>query len=183
MTVGSSRRRRLAPVLLLAGALTPGGLGVEIVGSAQAPRQKSARMDTYDDLLVRVDEKTPGFGGMFIDADGRLVIYLLDTSQLAATRTAIEAVFGSSALPSDVRAVPGQYSVSQLKMWTQRLGALLEMPTVTMVDLDEASNRVAVGVADNSSTDAVEQRLSSLGVPRPAVAIEVTGEIKRVAPR
>ena len=46
---------------------------------------------TYDDLLVRVDEQAPGFGGMFIDADGRLAVYLLDTSQLRATRAAIDA--------------------------------------------------------------------------------------------
>ena len=136
---------------------------------------------TYDDRLVRVDEQAPGFGGMFIDADGRLAVYLLDTSQLRATRAAIDAVFGSSGLPKDTRALQGQYSVSQLKTWTERAGALLEMRGVTMVDLDEGKNRVTVGIDNDSRTAAVEQALSSLDVPRAAVLIRVTGEIKPVA--
>jgi hypothetical protein len=182
MTGGFSRPRRLAPVLLLTVTFAPGVLEGKI-GLVQGARQDSARMDTYDDLLVRVDERTPGFGGMFIDADGRLVVYLLDTSQLEPTRSAIEAVFGSNTLPADVRAMQGQYSVSQLKMWTDRLAALWEMPAVTTVDLDEASNRVAVGIVDNSATEAVERMLSSLGVPHAAVVFKVTGEIRRVAPQ
>ena len=75
----------------------------------------------------------------------------------------------------------GQYSVSQLKTWTERAGALLEMRGVTMVDLDEGKNRVTVGIDNDSRTAAVEQALSSLDVPRAAVLIRVTGEIKPVA--
>jgi hypothetical protein len=138
---------------------------------------------TYDDLLVRVDEQAPGFGGMFIDADGRLAVYLLDTSQLRTTRAAIDAVFGSSGLPADTRAVQGQYSVSQLKTWTERANGLLEMRGVTLVDLDEGKNRVTVGIDDDSRNEAVERALSSLNVPRAAVVITVTGEIKPVVPR
>jgi hypothetical protein len=130
---------------------------------------------------MRVERRAPGFGGMFIDSDGRLAVYLLDIRQLDAARSAIEAVFGSSRVPvAGVRAVPGQYAVSQLKVWTERTGTLLEMPGVTMVDLDEAKNRVTVGVEEASRTDAVEQALSSLGIPRAAVVIQVTGQIRPV---
>ena len=73
-------------------------------------------MPTYDDLLLRVDEQVPGFGGMFIDSDGRLPVYLLDVSQLVVTRGAIESVFGSNRVPAaGVRAVQGQYSISHPK--------------------------------------------------------------------
>ena len=47
----------------------------------------------HDDLLLRVERMAPGFGGMFIDPNGRLAVYLLDPSQLSAARSAIEAVF------------------------------------------------------------------------------------------
>lgn len=141
-------------------------------------------METTDDLLVRVERRAPGFGGMFIDSDGRLAVYLLDTKQLGAARSAIEAVFGSSRVPAaGVRAVRGQYTVSQLKAWTERAGALLEIPGVTLVDLDEAKNRVTIGVEAESRTQAVEQALSSLEVPRDAVRIQVTGEIRPLDPR
>jgi hypothetical protein len=156
---------------------------VRVTGAGQVERQESSRVDTYDDLLVRVDERAPGFGGMFIDTDGRLAIYLLDTSQLSAARSAIDAVFGLNSLPADSRAMQGQYSISQLKTWTERASVLLEMDGVTMVDLDEGKNRVTVGIANNSRSETVEGRLSSLGVPRAAVVLTVTGEIRPVAPR
>ena len=73
--------------------------------------------------------------------------------------------------------------MSQLKTWTERATALLEMRGVTMVDLDEGKNRVTVGIDNDSRTEAVERALSSLDVPRAAVVITVTGEIKPVVPR
>ena len=96
--MSSASARRIARACLLTAAAVAAVLLTEVAAVGQ----------TYDDLLVRVDEQAPGFGGMFIDADGRLAVYLLDTSQLRATRTAIDAVFGSSGLPKDTRALQGQ---------------------------------------------------------------------------
>lgn len=136
-------------------------------------------METHDDLLVRVGEKVPGFGGMFIDTDGRLAVYLLDPSELDAARVAIEAAFGADRVPAaGVRALQGQYTVSQLKQWTERAGEVLELPGVTMVDLDEARNRVAIGVENDARTRAVEEAITGLAIPREAVAIKVTGQIR-----
>jgi hypothetical protein len=136
-------------------------------------------MESYDDLLVRVEERVPGFGGMFIGQDGGLVLYLLDPLQLAAARSAIETVFGAQRLPAaGVRALQGQYTVSQLKRWMIRAADMLEMSGVTTVDLDDAKNRVGIGLEDDSRTPAVEQALMSLGIPRAAVVIELTGKIK-----
>lgn len=168
-------------------------LGLMLAGAGVLTRQALATgsmrfqaesTETPDDLLVRVEARAPGFGGMFIDSDGRLAVYLLDAAQLPAARAAIEAVFGSSRVPAaGVRAVQGQYRVSELKAWTERAGALLGRPGVTMIDLDEAKNRVRVGVESDTRMRGVEQALSSLGVPRKAVVIQVTGQIKPVAPR
>ena len=52
---------------------------------------------------------------------------------------------------------------------------------VTLIDLDEAKNRVAIGVADDSQIGAVERALSSLGVPREAVVIEPSERIRPVS--
>ena len=65
-----------------------------IVTANQEASQERSRMERFDDLLVRVEERAPGFGGMFIGQDGRLAVYLLDPTKLAAARSAIEAVFG-----------------------------------------------------------------------------------------
>jgi hypothetical protein len=161
-------------------------VGVFIVFSerkiiASQARSGASQMETDDDRLVRVEESAPGFGGMFLDANGRLVVYLLDVAQLPAARLAIERVFGSSFAPSaGVRALKGQYTVSQLKAWTDRSRSLLATQGVTMVDLDEAKNRVAVGVDNESQTKRVSQMLSSFGIPRGAVDIHVTGPFSPV---
>ena len=176
-------RTAVAFMLTAAAAVSLGFLPTEIIAGREASSQERSRMETYDDLLVRVENRAPGFGGMFIDSDGRLAVYLLDRSQLPAARSAIESVFGSNQLPAaGVRALQGQYAVSQLKAWTERAGAVLSMPGVTMVDLDEAKNRVVIGIENRSRTRAVGQALSSLRVPRKAVVIHVTGQIRPLSP-
>lgn len=179
-----------APQVAVACALTAAAaagavfVAMEIVAAGQGASQEPSRMETYDDLLVHVERRAPGFGGMFIDSDGRLVVYLLDTVRLPDARAAIEATFGPNRVPpAGIRALQGQYAVSQLKAWTERAGAVLEIRGVTMVDLDEAKNRVAIGVEDDSLTEAAEQALSSLGIPREAVLIQVTAQIRPVDPR
>ena len=156
------------------------GHGLQLPGTAS---QDQRGMKTYDDLLVEVEQKAPGFGGMFVDAEGRLTVYLLDTSQLPAARIAIESVFGTNHVPAaGIRVLQGQYAISQLKAWAERATALLSMPGVTAVDLDEARNRLTVGVEDQSRTRAVEQALSSRRIPRKAVVIEVIEPIRPVVP-
>jgi len=81
-----------------------------------------------------------------------------------------------------IRALRGQYTVSQLKRWAERATEILEVSGVTMVDLDEAKNRVAIGIEDNSWTRTVEQALVSLGIPRKAVVMAVTGQIRPLKP-
>jgi hypothetical protein len=166
--------------------VTSAGIGLRSGATAvvcQSPDQKTDRMAHHDDLLVRVEEQVPGFGGMFVDRDGWLAVYLLDKSQLGAAQAAIQAVFGVDAVPAaGVRAVQGQYVVSQLKAWTLIAAGLLELPGVTSVDLDEARNRVAIGIEDKSRTQAVERALSATAIPRPAVTIQVTGRIRPVRP-
>ena len=144
-------------------------------------QQNETRMPTYDDQMLQVDKQAPGFGGMFIDSDGRLAVYVLDTTRLAATRAAITAVFGENHVPAaGIRAVQGQYSISQLKPWADRAGRLLALPGVTIVDVDERKNRVVIGIDRADRTRAVSRELSSLKVPRNAVLIEVIGPIKPV---
>jgi hypothetical protein len=171
-------------MLAVAGGVAPSFVLPETVGAFAATSQARSGMESYDELLVQVERRTPGFGGMFIDSDGRLVVYLLDTTRLAAARSAIESVFGPNQIPAaGMRAQQGQYSVSQLKEWTDRARGVLRMRGVTMIDLDEAKNRVTIGVDKRSRTPSLRRALSSLMVPRQAVIIQVTDPIRPLKPR
>lgn len=148
---------------------------------SQAVTQEPRTVERYDERLVRVEQRAPGFGGMFIDTRGRLAVYLLDRAALPAARAAIETIFGADRIPAaGVRAVQGQYTISQLKAWTEQARVVLQHPGVTLVDLDEARNRVTIGVADNSQIGRVERMLSALRIPRKAVIIERSKPIRPV---
>jgi len=150
-----------------------------IVTARDAPSQDVTSMETHDDLLLRVERAAPGFGGMFIDRDGRLTVYLMDSAQLPAARAAIESVFGSGVIPAaGLRAAAGQYTVSQLAAWTQQAARVMELPGVALVDLDEVRNRVAIGVDDSSKAQAVQQVLGSMNIPLGAVVIDITDPIR-----
>lgn len=152
-----------------------------LIRGGQAKSGKAGRMETHDDLLVRVEKSAPGFGGMFMGKDGRLVVYLLDPDRLDDARAAIVQVFGASQVPAaGVRAQKGRYTVSQLRRWADRASRLLEIPGVTMVDLDEARNRVAVAIDDPVRTSAVEKALEPLAIPRGAVVLDVKGPIRQM---
>jgi hypothetical protein len=152
-----------------------------IVTAREAPSQDVTNMETPDDLLLRVERAAAGFGGMFIDRDGRLTVYLLDSAQLPAAGAAIEAVFGRGVIPAaGLRAVAGQYTVSQLAAWTQQAAGVMELPGVTFVDLDEARNRVAIGIDDSSKAHAVQHILGSLDIPPGAVVIDTADPIRPV---
>jgi hypothetical protein len=140
-------------------------------------------METYPERLVRVEKLAPGFGGMFTDEDGRLVIYLLDTSTADKAKAAIEVVFGASLVPAKgIRALQGQYTVTQLKRWLERATRLMEHPGVHVVALDEASNRIAIGIYAESRREAVNRRLRALGIPQQAVVVQIRDAIAPVAP-
>lgn len=79
-----------------------------------------------------------------------------------------------------LRAVQGQFTASQLAAWTRRASAVLRFSGVAFVDLDDARNRVAIGVEHRSRVKAVEKALASLKVPRAAVVIDLTAAIRPV---
>jgi hypothetical protein len=149
------------------------------VNLAACQSRDAIKMETHDDLLLRVERAAPGFGGMYVDRDGRLAVYLKDRAQLPSACAAIETIFGPATMPAaGAYAIEGQYTLSELIAWTRRAGRLLELSGVVLVDLDEARNRVAVGVDASARMHLVEKILASLDIPRAAVVVETTDPIK-----
>ncbi|MBI3951075.1 MAG: hypothetical protein HY314_11555 [Acidobacteria bacterium] len=149
-------------------------------GALQSRSIEGIKEKTFDDLLVEVAKRAPGFGGMFIDEEGALSVYLLDVTQKATAEAAIAAVFGPDRIPpSGIRVLQGQYSFVQLKQWHDRLSpTVLARPGVILTDIDEAKNRLRVGVEKLELAKQVEEELTKLDIPRKAVLIEVTEPVK-----
>lgn len=178
MATGRKARLLVAAVFLVAAGVI-GFIGSGMLADDEA--QSPSPLETYEDRLLRIAREVPGFGGMFIDQDGRLAVYLLDTTELAIAESAIAAVFGPQVVPpAGTKALQGQYTILELIQWRRQAIEILTLPGVSLVGLDEAANRVRVGVEDATRVGAVEQALQRLGIPREAVIIEVTGPITPV---
>ncbi len=125
----------------------------------------------------------PGFGGLFLDESGAPTIYLTDTRQRAAAETALAPIaqaHGFSATALRVR--QGQYTYQQLEGWFgQASPRLLALPGAAFADLDEASNRVRLGVENAAAASRAKGMLAGLGVPAAAVVIEETPPIRYAA--
>jgi hypothetical protein len=156
--------------------------GSAVGGAAQAgPPSGAAPGKSIDDRFADIGRAAPGFGGMFVRG-GALNVYLVDRAQQAAARRTIESVFGADAVPAGgVRFLAADYSFSQLKAWQQRANALFELPGVVTTDVDEAANRVAVGVESASAARAAANELAAAGIPAGAVRIDVVGQIYALA--
>ena len=164
------------------------------------PEPDGETFGSLDDQLVKMGERLPGFGGMFFDDNGDLNVYLQDAgeglsaqaleTQRVAVADALTDVFGENLLsegagqvhsegtqtasqkPAEVKLLKGQYDIATLANWRGDVDRTLGSSSVILTDLDEAKNRMRIGVEAGSSRAQLEQQLSAQGIPLEAVIIE-----------
>lgn len=127
------------------------------------------------DLWAEVAEKVPTFAGLYVDEETRtLHVLLTDHGQsLKSAVHALQTIVRSQVL-CDFTPVAQQakYTYSQLKAWDDRLIQVLSVPGTVSSGIDEAGNRLEVGVEDLATHGPiVEVRLVELGIPREVVSI------------
>jgi hypothetical protein len=151
-----------------------------------------------DEQLLQMGERLPGFGGMFFDEAGTLNVYVtnlaegLSAQALEARRaeveTALTDVFGKELLEqgagqrqglsiqtastAEVKVIEGQYDIAKLAQWRKNMDSSLALTGVILSDLDEANNRVRIGIAAGTSRAPIEKALTEKGIPLEAVTIE-----------
>jgi len=139
---------------------------VQMEPALQAPMEQALQAPDFARLAVTV----PGFGGFFLDG-GVPTVYLTDVGQRAKAEAAL-AAYGK------VRVLKGDYTHKQLGGWFERLSPeALGLPGAVFVDLDEARNRLFVGVEHAAAAAAVRGVAARLGLPGAAVVVE---EVKPV---
>src|SRR5678815_2519074 len=123
---------------------------VAATATAQGPgRGPAGEAITFDDLQNRVAQRAPAFGGFFVDpATGSLNVYSWNRTPTGVLEVegALRAVFGDALPQGKIQVLPGQYGFQELKRWHDSLNAVLSMPGVVLTDIDDAKNRLQVGV-------------------------------------
>src|SRR5262245_34278689 len=173
----------LACIVLLGAQMLLGPISPVIAaGPASAPTAQPAEPDhsgppdSLDERFARIAERVPAFGGMFRGGDGTLFVYLTDTSEEENAIHGIEEAFGKETIGKEgVQVLEARHGIKELSKWHRELNSLLHLKGVALTDLDEAGNRVTVGVEDESALQMVKDEMESLGIPADAVNVEVTG--------
>lgn len=131
---------------------------------------------TIDEQLLAIDEYAPGFGGMFYDDSMMLNVHFIGADTASqATRArltdALKAVFGfgEDVTTDTIKFIPGTYRWADLYTWYGKITRQISSPHIVFFDMDEAINRLAIGVDDLSVVPELVARLEGLGVPEEAV--------------
>jgi hypothetical protein len=128
-----------------------------------------------DALKLAATKDVPTFGGAYLGDDGStLHVWLTRPTADDALRSRVALATGvGSRAPVVHRA---DYTFAQLKQWRDTARALLALPGVTMLDIDERTNRLVLAVEDTGRDGpAVTAGLARLAVPRAAVTLTQAG--------
>jgi hypothetical protein len=164
----------------MAGGLVLAGCSDEVTQPLPLSRAPAASAviapgdDRPDEAEMRAfAERIPGLGGYHFE-DGELVVSLTDPSRADAARAALAGVARRG--NGRMRVRPAQYTFQQLRAWRDGWwDRILDIPGVSFVDLDEAANRVVVGLAEPAARARVLELLRPSGIPVPALGFASAG--------
>lgn len=132
--------------------------------------------------LATLARSVPGFGGLFLD-HGVPTVYLTDVSKRGTAERALGAFAQSRGVAAaEIRVLQGKYAYGDLDRWSQAVSyEAFEQSGVVFVDLDEAANRVLVGVERGASHANVRSLAARLGVPAAALVTREVDPIQYAA--
>lgn len=152
--------------------------GTRSTGPEPAPVLRTAQTPDLGTLARTV----PGFGGLFIDK-GIPTVYLTDVAKRGAAERALGAFAQSRGVaPGGIRVLQGRYGYDDLERWFQALSyEAFDQGGVVFVDLDEAANRVLVGIERGASHANIRSLAARLGVPAEALVTRDVDPIQYAA--
>lgn len=127
-------------------------------------------------------QSIPAFGGFFLD-HGVPTVYLTDPSQRGAVASAVSGFLAARGLSaSQLQVLQARFSYRQLEgFYPKARAAVFANPAAVFSDIDEAHDRVTLGVSSEAAAGQVRAAVSRLGYPAGAVDVVVTEPIVPLA--
>lgn len=121
----------------------------------------------------------PGFGGLFLDQSGRPTVYLTDVAGRRAAEVALGRFLEARGQTGeDLRVLRADYGWRELSRWfSQATREVLAIEGAVLVDLDERTNRVVIGVESAGLEGAARAAAATAAVPAAAVEVRVVPPI------
>lgn len=137
-------------------------------GPATGPESVLQEIQAPD--AATLSRTIPGFGGLFID-QGVPTVYLTDVGQRGNAERLLSG-FARARGATGIKVRAGQFKYRDLDRWSQRVSYdAFDQSGVVFVDLDEASNRVLVGVERGAPHAEILSLAARLGVPAEAITV------------
>ena len=146
--------------------------------------QPAAAYRTIDDDFADLVDRIPGFGGLFADSTGVLIVHRAGTASAHMTAPAAAQVIADFADRRNMRELAvaargpirfrnAAFDFRSLLGWQRMLKQRLGVAGVISYDVDDQRNQIAIGVEDAGAAEAVMRRVAELGVPDGAVVTPV----------
>lgn len=149
------------------------------------------RRQDRDDELAEITRLVPGgFGGLYYERgsgreQGPLTVVLVDPTQRTAALETLGRIFAGTGWARAVPELPGaairkgRWDFAQLRDWRRYLDRhVFQAGRITTADIDEGSNRLTYGVADEATREQVIHVLQQLDLPCFLVAVEIQPPVR-----
>jgi hypothetical protein len=146
------------------------------------PALRPAAQQQPPDDPVGLARGVRGFGGFFLDRQGVPTIYLTDPAEHDAATVALAPFLAARGIDrSRLQVLRADFDYARLESWFGAASSeALSVPGAVFFDLDEASNRLRVGVAHDAAEAEMRRALAALHVPAEAVIVEQTAPIRQL---
>ncbi len=144
--------------------------------------QLANRFRGVEDGFLTLEHEVPGFGGLFVAPDAKIVAYVTDVGRASEVRQAVSqflvdtraaVVLPGSQLP-DIEVREGQFPFSDLVGWKEAIESHSSPSLdIRLLDADEGLNRVRVGIRDSSAIQGIRSLASGLGIPTNALTFQL----------
>lgn len=182
--VGRNHVAAAAAVIFLAGCtedVSEPSVGLPTaVPLSAVSEQRLTNVRPEERAFADFESSVPSSAGFYYEPDGSLVLMVRDSSQMSMARSAADNFISKGAIPHDarvrIRVRKADYTFTQLAAWRDIVfdSVLGRVAGVALLDLDEARNRVTVGVSNTRGAAVLAElmpRLARLGVNPAAVNI------------
>jgi len=143
--------------------------------------QPTAQQPSAEDP-VALARGVRGFGGFFVDRQGAPTVYLTNPGERVSAERALAPFFAAHGMDAArLRVLPADFEYARLESWfDQASPEALAVSGAVFADLDEASNRLRIGVAHGAAEAEVRRGLAALRIPAAAVIVEQAAPIRQL---
>jgi hypothetical protein len=132
-----------------------------------------------EEYLFQIESEVPGFGGMYYDDDGDLIILLKDLRLSGQATGAVRRHLPGPGKrgrregpPAAIRFRQAEYSFVELNGYWHRINQVIfRIPGVRSTDVDDERNRVVVGVRRSAAAQEVRRALAATSIPEGSVEV------------